>query len=112
SEIFGQKLNKSNFIATVERLGFANYHSRLFNPVQIGSLNLCSNSETAELENSYVANTQSNYKKTTSCQPIVENVLYKTKLNTVSKLIKLGLTAEQIAEAVDLPLDEVQQLME
>ncbi|NEP08362.1 MAG: hypothetical protein F6K25_13345 [Okeania sp. SIO2G4] len=112
SEIFGEKLNKSNFIATVERLGFANYHSRLFNPVQIGNLNLCSNSETAELENSNAANTQSNYKKTTSCQPIVENVLYATKLNTVSKLIKLGLTAEQVAEVVDLPLNEVQQLME
>ncbi|GGA21280.1 hypothetical protein [Okeania sp. KiyG1] len=112
SEIFGEKLNKSNFIATVERLGFANYHSRLFNPVQIGNLNLCPNSETAELENSNAANTQSNYKKTTSCQPIVENVLYATKLNTVSKLIKLGLTAEQVAEAVDLPLNEVQQLME
>ncbi|NET42653.1 hypothetical protein [Okeania sp. SIO2B3] len=112
SEIFGEKLNKSNFIATVERLGFANYHSRLFNPVQIGNLNLCSNSETAELENINAVNTQSNYKKTTSCQPIVENVLYKTKLNTVSKLIKLGLTAEQIAEVVDLPLNEVQKLME
>ncbi|NER07023.1 MAG: hypothetical protein F6K17_32790, partial [Okeania sp. SIO3C4] len=52
------------------------------------------------------------YKKTTSCQPIVENVLYVTKLNTVSKLIKLGLTAEQVAEAVDLPLNEIQKLME
>ncbi|NES88591.1 hypothetical protein [Okeania sp. SIO2B9] len=113
SEIFGEKLNKSNFIATVERLGFTNsQHQIIGNPVQIGNLNLCPNSETTELENINAANTQSNYKKTTSCQPIVENVLYKTKLNTVSKLIKLGLTAEQIAEAVDLPLNEVQQLME
>ncbi|MGB3514342.1 MAG: hypothetical protein WBA93_35055 [Microcoleaceae cyanobacterium] len=112
SEIFGEKLNKSNFIATVERLGFTNsQHQIIGNPVQIGNLNLCPNSETAELENSNAANTQSHYKNTTSCQPIVENVLYTTKLNTVSKLIKLGLTAEQIAEAVDLPLNEVQKLM-
>ncbi|NET80321.1 hypothetical protein [Okeania sp. SIO1F9] len=113
SEIFGERLNKSNFVATVERLGFANsQHQIIVNPVQIGNLNLFPNSETAELENINAANTQSNYKKTTSCQPIVENVLYVTKLNTVSKLIKLGLTAEQVAEVVDLPLNEVQKLME
>ena len=33
-------------------------------------------------------------------------------LDDLAKLIKLGLTAEQVAEAVDLPLNEVQQLME
>jgi len=35
-----------------------------------------------------------------------------TKLKTVSKLIKLGLTAEKIAEALDRPLSEVQEAME
>ena len=45
-------------------------------------------------------------------QPTIENVLHTNKLKTVSKLIKLGLTAQQIAEAVDLPLNEIQQLME
>ncbi len=112
SEVFGERLNKSNFVATVERLGFANYHSRLFNPVQIGNLNLCNNPETAELQNSNAANTQSNNKNTTSNQPTIENVLHTNKLKTVSKLIKLGLTTQQISEAVDLPLNEVQQLME
>ncbi|NEO52404.1 MAG: hypothetical protein F6K54_04510 [Okeania sp. SIO3B5] len=113
SEVFGEKLNKSNFCATVERLGFANYQSPLIgNHVRVDSINLCNNSTVSELENSNAANTKSEYKKTTSCQSTIENVLYTNKLNTVSKLIKLGLTAEQIAEAVDLPLNEVQQLME
>ncbi|MGD1804567.1 hypothetical protein ACP6PL_03870 [Dapis sp. BLCC M126] len=112
SEVFGERLNKSNFVATVERLGFANYHSRLFNPVQIGNLNLCNNPETKELKNRDFVNTKSDDKNTTYNQPIVENVLHTNKLNTVSKLIKIGLTADQIAEAVDLPLNEVQQLME
>ena len=113
SEIFGEKLNKSNFAATVERLGCANYQSPLIgNHVRVDSINLCNNAETTELKNRDFVNTKSDYKNTTSCQPTTENVLYTNKLNTVSKLIKLGLTAEQIAEAVDLPLNEVQQLME
>ncbi|GGA46643.1 hypothetical protein [Okeania sp. KiyG1] len=113
SEVFGEKLKKSNFCATVERLGFANsQHQIIGNPVQIGNLNLCNNRETTELENRDFVNTKSDDEKTTSCQPTIENVLYTNKLNTVSKLIKLGLTAQQIAEAVDLPLKEVQQLME
>jgi hypothetical protein len=38
--------------------------------------------------------------------------LYQKQLNTAFKLIKFGLTAQQISEAVDLPLNEIQQLME
>ncbi|NET40781.1 hypothetical protein [Okeania sp. SIO2B3] len=109
SEVFGEKLKKSNFCATVERLGMANI---IVNHVRVDNINLCNNPETTELKNRDFVNTKSDDKKTTSCQPTIENVLYTNKLNTVSKLIKLGLTAEQIAEAVDLPLNEVQQLME
>ncbi len=109
SKVLGEELNKSNFCATVERLGFANL---IGNHVRVDSINLCNNPETTELENNNGANTQSNHKKTTSYQSTIENVLHATKLKTVSKLIKLGLTAQQIAEAVDLPLNEIQQLME
>ncbi len=109
SEIFGEKLNKSNFVATVERLGIANL---IGNHVRVDSINLCNNPETAELENRDVVNTESDPKKTTTSQPTIENILHTNKLKTISKLIKLGLTAQQIAEAVDLPLNEVQQLIE
>ncbi|MEM1171954.1 MAG: hypothetical protein AAGJ08_23460 [Cyanobacteria bacterium P01_H01_bin.35] len=113
SEIFGERLNKSNFVATVEGLGFANYQSPLIgNHVRVDSINLCNNYEKTELKNRDFVNTKSDDNKTTSEQPTIENVLHTTKLKTVSKLIKLGLTAEQIAEAVDLPLNEIQQLME
>ncbi|NES03491.1 MAG: hypothetical protein F6K22_11940 [Okeania sp. SIO2F4] len=112
SEIFGERLNKSNFVATVERLGFANYQSPLIgNHVRVDNINLCNNAETTELKNRDFVNTKDD-NNTTSCQPIVENVLHTNKLNTISKLIKLGLTAQQIAEALDLPLNEVQELIE
>ncbi len=113
SEIFGEKLNKSNFVATVERLGFTNsQHQIIGNPVQIGNINLCNNPEITELKNRDFVNEKSDNQNTTFCQPTIENVLHTNKLKTVSKLIKLGLTAQQIAEAVDLPLNEIQQLME
>ncbi|NES05561.1 MAG: hypothetical protein F6K22_23765 [Okeania sp. SIO2F4] len=113
SEIFGERLNKSNFVATVERLGFTNsQHQIIGNPVQIGNVNLCPNPETTELKNRDFVNEKSDNNNTNFCKPIIEDVLQTTKLNTVSKLIKLGLTAQQIAEVVDLPLNQVQQLME
>ena len=113
SEIFGERLNKSNFVAAVERLEFTNSkHQIIGNPVQIGNINLCNNPETTELKNRDFVNEKSDYKNTNFDQPIIKNVLYKKQLNTASKLIRLGLTAQQISEAVDLTLNEIQQLME
>ncbi|MDY6804885.1 MAG: hypothetical protein SXA11_13910 [Cyanobacteriota bacterium] len=112
SDILGEELNKSNFCATVERLGVANSHSRLVNPVQIGNLNLCPNPETSELDKEDVAKRRSHPQNTQTPNATEENVLQTTTLKTVSKLTKLGLTAEQIAEALDLPLDEVIEAME
>jgi predicted transposase/invertase (TIGR01784 family) len=40
-------------------------------------------------------------------QIIIESVQKKTKRETIPSLVKLGLTAEQIAEALDLSVQEV-----
>jgi len=112
SDILGEELNKSNFCATVERLGIANSHSRLVNPVQIGNLNLCPNPEPTELDKQDAANTRSHPQNAPTPNATEENAFHRTKLNTVSKLTKLGLTPEQIAEALDLTLDEVIEAME
>ena len=98
SEVFGEELNKSNFSATVERLGIANYHSNLVNPVQIGQLNFYPNSEPAELDKNRAVHTD---------DPVLQ-----TQLKTVAKLAQMGLTAEQIAEVVELPLSEVREALE
>ncbi|MBC6421461.1 MAG: hypothetical protein GDA43_04020 [Hormoscilla sp. SP5CHS1] len=111
SDILGENLNKYNFRAVVERLGFANSQDRIIGKLQIGNLHISPNPETAKLENRDATNTQSNPEKTRDTNATVENVLHATKLNTVSKLTKLRLTAEQIAEAVDLPLHEVLEEM-
>ena len=112
SKSFGEDVNKSNFCATVERLGIANSNSKLFNPVQIGNINLCSNSESTGLENGDTGNQELNQEKTRPDDRTFEALLHETKLNSLSKLIQLGLTAEQIAEVLDLPLHEVREAMD
>ena len=113
SNILGEELNKSNFCATIERLGFSNsQHQIIGNPVQIGNLNLCPNPETSELDKEDAASTTSHPQNPQTPNATEDNLFHKTKLNTVSKLTKLGLTPEQIAEALDLPLDEVIEGME
>ncbi len=100
SEALGEDIHKSNFCATVERLGIANSHFSLINPVQIGHLELCNTSETSS------SNQWSNVNSNS------ESGLNSSQTKTISKLIQLGLTSEQIAEALDLPLDEVENIME
>jgi hypothetical protein len=117
SDVLGEKIDKSNFCATVERLGIANSNSQLVNPIQIGHINLCSNTEDKELEHKNTEERPSEERPSDRSKNIhedtlVENALRKNKLKTISKLARLGLTAEQIAEAIDLPFHEVQQQME
>ncbi|MGK7904619.1 MAG: hypothetical protein AB4352_25080 [Hormoscilla sp.] len=111
SDILGEDLNKYNFRAAVERLGFSNSQHQSIGNLHMGNIHISPNPETAKLENRDAANTESNLQKTIDPNATVENVLHATKLNTVSKLTKHGLTAEQIAEAVDLPLHEVLEAM-
>ncbi|MDJ0555722.1 MAG: hypothetical protein QNJ68_15020 [Microcoleaceae cyanobacterium MO_207.B10] len=57
SEVLGEELNKSNFCATVERLGIANYQSPVIgNNVRVNSINICPNLEKLESENRDVNN--------------------------------------------------------
>ena len=135
SKTFGEDVNRSNFCATVQRLGFANSQSPLIgnhvrvgkNHVRVGNINLCPNSERPRLENEDAGNQDLIQDKTkasgdsqtlrdvasaTLRERAFETLLYETKLNSLSKLIQLGLSAEQIAEVLDLPLEKVRELME
>ena len=44
-------------------------------------------------------------------QIVIESAQKKIKRETIPRLVKLGLTAEQIAEALDLPLPEVKKII-
>lgn len=113
SEVLGEDLNKSNFCATVERLGIANSHSRLINPVQIGHLNLCDNQETSDRsvvkDSNQTQNLENTQQRQSNSDFDLESALRDDKIQSASNLAKLSLTAEQIADALDLPLDDVRE---
>jgi DNA-directed RNA polymerase specialized sigma24 family protein len=107
SEVLGQDLNKSNFRATVERLGIKN--SIVFeNNGSIRDINLCPNSEISEELEEDLNIEQEKSDRTST----IVNLQHKIQLKNIPKLVKLGLTAEQIAEALDLPLTDVQKEMQ
>jgi DNA-directed RNA polymerase specialized sigma24 family protein len=101
SDALGEEITKSNFRARIEKITAKN--SKIFrNTIQIGKFNLCSNSSPDIEENDDVIRED---------QIIFESAQKKIKRETIPRLVKLGLTAEQIAEALDLPLQEVKKIL-
>ncbi|MFB2878721.1 Rpn family recombination-promoting nuclease/putative transposase [Floridanema aerugineum] len=56
--------------------------------------------------------TETEFKQTRVYQSIKQEVELETKLETVSRLLALGLTVEQIAQALELTVEQVQQVTE
>jgi predicted transposase YdaD len=111
SEALGEDLNKSNFRATIERLGYANSQYQIVgNPIQISNINLCANSpQSYETENieSIIEETAIPYVK--ESLTILERERQKAKLEIIPNLVELGLTAEQIASTLGLSLEQVKK---
>jgi hypothetical protein len=82
-----------------ERLIITNSSNNLVNSGQIEKLNFCPNSpqypENLAMDNSDIIETEN---------LLIEEKLKEAKLETVPRLVQVGLTAEQIAQALDLPL--------
>jgi len=106
SQLLGENLNKGNFCATVERLGLANYQSPIIgNHVRFNNINLCTNSNSSQLEERENTTIDGREAEEDGLQTQLQ---HQVKLNIVPQLVKLGLTAKQISEVLDLPLSEVQ----
>lgn len=99
SEVLGEELNKSSVRSAIERLMIYNSNNNLVNSVQIDSVNLCPNSqrasENAKANSSDIIETE---------RSLIEEKLQAAKLETVPRLTQLGLTPENIAQALDLPI--------
>lgn len=107
SEALQETTNKSNFRATIERIVITNSVSTFLGN-QIGSISLCPN-------NSQQSDTDSVKLKSemigVESLNALENVRKKAKLEIVLNLVKLGLTAEQIAQSLNLSLDDIEQFI-
>jgi hypothetical protein len=116
SSVLGADINKSNFRATVERWRVANFSS-MRSPVQIGHINFCTNSaqesESLSSERSASDNkSDKDVKEYPNYQKVLEEAARKAKLEAVPKFAKLGLSVEQIAESLELPLAEVHRVIQ
>lgn len=99
SEALGEDINKSNFKATIQRLGIANIESPIVgNKVKVRNINLCSNTDTNR-------NKDLDFKKNNRNNK--EDFDLKVSIKTIKKLKNLGLNNEQIAEALDLSLEDI-----
>lgn len=113
SKVFEEEVNKSNLVATLERLGFVNYqHHIVSNSVNISNINFCNTLEESNLPNRDKSTSKYSDKDIMDENEIVKRLFQETKFKAVDKLSKLGLTPEQIAESLDLPLPEVQNWIE
>ncbi len=112
SKVFEEEVNKSNLVATVERLGFVNYQHIVNSSVNMSNINCFTNPEKYNLANRDPIVPESNDKNTKFEPNRVEQILQENKFKAVDKLSQLGLTPEQIAESLDLPLPEVQNWIE
>lgn len=107
SQILNEKINKTNFKATVERLGFANnQHQIIINPIQVEKINLCQYSEERESQ------IKKDFNKNKSKNKAQPNTNLSIEIKTIKKLYKLGLTIEQIADALELSLDEIEEFID
>ncbi|MGL4500278.1 MAG: hypothetical protein ACRCU2_14525 [Planktothrix sp.] len=112
SKVFDEEVNKLNLVATLERLGFVNYQHSVNNSVNHSHINFCNTSPEPNLPNRDKVNSKYNDKDIMDENEIVKKLFQETKFKAVDKLSKLGLTPEQIAESLDLPLPEVQNWIE
>ena len=97
SELLGEELNKFNVRSAIERLIISGGNNNVITSRQIDNINLCPSPSQAS-DNSEIDNTE---------DLLIDEKLKKAKLESVLRLSKLGLSAEQIAQALDLPLQLV-----
>ncbi|TRV04403.1 MAG: hypothetical protein EWV41_17430 [Microcystis wesenbergii Mw_MB_S_20031200_S109] len=102
SDTLGEDINKSNFCATVQRVFGKNNYGIVVNSSQVDQLNFCPSSPSNLEENDDIIPDD---------QIMANAIEKKTKRETIPRLVKLGLTPEQIAEALDLLVPEVKKII-
>ncbi len=115
SKALGEDVNRSNFYATVERLKFTNqsFKSIIGHTVNVdNNINFCPTSqkeETAITNDNFVEDQINSSNHKNGYQLIIEQAQKRVKLETIPNLLKIGLTPQQIAEALGLSLEEVEE---
>jgi len=109
TDVFGEKVRKSNLESVLERqinqsiINLGNKHTRHKNIITIGTINNCPDTSTATPQTSDTVPTDSpHHSKNQGQNPV--------NIETIEKLRLFGLNDEQIAEALQIPVDVVKQI--
>ncbi len=107
SDIFGEQVKKSNLESVLERhinvnISLGNKNTGNKNNVNIGYINNCSDASASTPDESQPA--------TPDLQPQSNNYTAIAIIELIDKLRQFGLTDQQIAEALNLPLNEVDRV--
>ncbi|NCR74287.1 MAG: ATPase, partial [Microcystis aeruginosa K13-06] len=93
SEILGEEINKANLRSSLRRYYYNVSHNfNVINPVQINKGHICNQLPENQLQKS--------------------NLAEESKLEIATELMKEGLTVEQIARVLKLPLELVKEQLE
>ena len=92
SAALGEEVSKSNIKSSLQRYSYNFAHNNVVNAVQINKGNICNKLPQDKLKGS--------------------EIYQQAKLEAVTELIKEGLSIEQIARALKLPLELVQEQIE
>lgn len=104
SDVFGEQVKKSNLESVLERqinvnITFGNKNTRHKNIIGIGSIKSCP-----------VPSTNIPEKSKATTPDFQQQSNNETKLETIDKLRNFGLSDEQIAEALEIPLEVVNEV--
>ncbi len=100
SDVFDEPIDKGNLKSVLERQGNQSIWGNTFGDSNIiGYINICSDKPSST--------TNKNQAATPNLQQRNQN---QTKIETINKLRQFGLSDEQIAQALELPVEVVQQI--
>jgi hypothetical protein len=102
SEVFGEPVKKSNLESVIER--------QINQNITLGQNNKFQNNRISYVNNCPTPSTPTPDKSQPENPDLQQKSKNQTKIGTIDKLRQFGLSDEQIAEALDIPLELVKQV--
>jgi hypothetical protein len=102
SEVFGEQVKKSNLESVIER--------QINQNINIGKNNNFQNNRISYVNNCSNPSTHNPDESQPETRDLQEESKIQTLIETIDKLRLFGLSDEQIAEALDIPLEQVKQV--
>ncbi|MEG4852806.1 hypothetical protein QUB10_18195 [Microcoleus sp. B5-D4] len=102
SEVFGEPVKKSNLESVIER--------QINQNITLGKNNKFQNNRISYVNNCSTPSTPTPDESQPETADLQEESKNQTKIETIDKLRQFGLSDEQIAAALDIPLEQVKQV--